>query len=76
MKKLTEECGKYSEMMVLERRVREETQNTLFRMIEDMESNLSREIENERREREDNEEQFMNLLEETCLRIERNLGNN
>lgn len=44
-------------------------------MIEDMESNLSREIDNERKEREENEESFMNLLEDTCARIERSLGN-
>lgn len=43
-------------------------------MIEDMETNLSREIDNERREREENEESFMNLLEDTCGRIERSLG--
>jgi len=39
-----------------------------------MESNLSREIDNERKEREENEESFMNLLEDTCARIERSLG--
>ena len=61
-------------MIMLERKVREETQNTLFRMIEDMENNLVREIDNERREREENEESFMNLLEETCSRIERGIG--
>ncbi len=43
-------------------------------MIEDMDSNLSREIDVERREREENEESFMNLLEETCARIERTIG--
>ena len=55
--------------------MREETQNTLFRMIEDMENNLGREIEQEKKEREENEESFMNLLEETCNRIERTLHN-
>ena len=74
MKKLNDEIHKYSDMIMLERKVREETQNTLFRMIEDMESNLSREIDNERREREENEESFMNLLEDTCAKIERSLG--
>jgi ElaB/YqjD/DUF883 family membrane-anchored ribosome-binding protein len=90
MKKLNDEIGKYSDMIMLERKVREETQNTLFRMIEgkkliifdlvitffllDMESNLTREIDNERKEREENEESFMNLLEDTCARIERSLG--
>jgi hypothetical protein len=43
-------------------------------MIEDMENNLVREIDNERKEREENEESFMNLLEETCSRIERGIG--
>lgn len=43
-------------------------------MIEDMDNNLTREIDNERKEREENEESFMNLLEETCARIERTLG--
>lgn len=46
----------------------------MFRMIEDMESNLVREIENEKKEREENEESFMNLLEDTCARIERSLS--
>jgi hypothetical protein len=42
-------------------------------MIEDMENNLVKDIENEKREREENEEGFMNLLEDTCARIERSL---
>ena len=46
----------------------------MFRMIEDMEGNLMREIDAEKREREENEESFMNLLEDTCARIERSLG--
>lgn len=62
-------------MVMLERKVREETQNTLFRMIEDMENNLMKEIDNEKKDREENEESFMNLLEDTCTRIERGLGN-
>ena len=73
MKKLNDEINKYSEMIMLERKVREETQNTLFRMIEDMESNLLKEIDNEKRERDENEESFMNLLEDTCNRIERTI---
>lgn len=38
-----------------------------------MESNLLREIDSERKEREENEESFMNLLEDTCNRIERTI---
>jgi hypothetical protein len=42
-------------------------------MIYDMEATLMLEIAEERAEREKSEEGFMNLLEETCARIERNL---
>lgn len=59
---------------MLEKKVREETQNTLFKMIEDMENNLNKEIGRERREREENHDSFVALLEETCNRIERTLG--
>jgi len=38
-----------------------------------MESTLMTEIAEERGERERSEEGFMQLLEETCVRIERNL---
>lgn len=42
-------------------------------MIQDMETTLVGEINEERYEREKSEEGFMNLLEETCSRIERNM---
>ena len=58
----------------MEKKVREETQNTLFKMIEDMEINLARELEVEKKERDENQEGFMNLLEETCTRVESNLS--
>jgi hypothetical protein len=46
-----------------------------MQMIQDMEATLMQEIGEERAERERSEEGFMNLLEETCSRIERNLLN-
>jgi len=58
---------------VLERKVREETQNTLVRLIEEMERNLTRDIQQETDERAQNEESFIDLMEQTCARIERNL---
>ncbi len=51
----------------------EETGESIRQMVADMEATLVEEIEEERRQRERNEEGFMNLLEETCARIERNL---
>ena len=58
---------------MLERKVREETQSTMVRLIEEMERNLTRDIQQETDERAQNEESFMDLMEQTCARIERNL---
>ena len=60
-------------MVSLERRVREETQGTLVRLIEELETNLSREIQAETDERVENEESFIQLLETTCARVESNM---
>lgn len=60
-------------MVSLERRVREETQGTLARLIEELETNLSREIQAETDERVENEESFIQLLETTCARVESNM---
>ena len=50
-------------MVTLEKRVREETQNTMVRLVEELESNLGREIQAETTDRAENEESFMELLE-------------
>ena len=57
-------------MVNLEKRVREETQSTLVRLVGELESNLGKEIKSETDERVENEESFMELLEQTCSRIE------
>jgi hypothetical protein len=59
---------------MLERKVREETQGTLVRLIEEMERNLMRDIQQEQDDRTQNEESFMDLIEQTCARIERNIN--
>ena len=60
-------------MVNLEKIVREETQNTLARLIDELEGNLGKEIQAETDERVENEESFMELLEQTCARIEINM---
>ena len=57
-------------MVNLEKRVREETQSTLVRLVGELETNLGKEIKSETDERVENEESFMELLEQTCARIE------
>ena len=59
--------------MDFEKKVRTETQTTLMRLIDDMEKNLMKDVQIEQEERIQNEEKFMELLEQTCTRIERNL---
>ena len=57
-------------MIELEKKVREGTQNTIMRLIEETEKKLAREILTDKDERTNNEAQFMELLEKTCKRIE------
>ena len=66
MKRLREEIGKFNEMLSLERKVREETQTTMFRMIEDIHGKVMHELQKEVKERQENEENLLRLLEETC----------
>ena len=60
-------------MISLEKRVREQTQNTLVRLVEELETNLGKEIRSEQEDRFENEESFMDLLEQTCARLEINM---
>ena len=61
--RLNSETQRIQDTVQLERKVREETQNTLVRLIEETERNLIRDIQGEQRERTQNEESFMELLE-------------
>ena len=47
----------------------------MMRLIEELETNLAREIQASTDERMENEESFIELLEQTCDRIERNMQN-
>ncbi len=58
----------------MERKVREETENTMLKMLEDMCTRLQAEIQNERSDREATEETLLKLLEETCSRVEMGLN--
>jgi hypothetical protein len=64
------QMARLSDALGAERRVREETENTMLRMLEDMAGRLQAEIAAERRDREGTEEVLLKLLEETCSRVE------
>ena len=69
MKKIQLEGSKLLEEVVLERRQREETEESILELLRDMVSRIKAEIENERCEREISEEQLLGLLEDTCSRL-------
>lgn len=63
LEKLKSETDRVHDLVMLERKVREETQSTLIRLIEEMERNLTRDIQQEQDERQHNEENFMDLMD-------------
>lgn len=50
--------------------VRNETNNKLREMIENLHQDLEKKIEQEQRERENSNNSLLNLLEESCNKIE------
>jgi len=59
-------------MLLIEKKVREETQNKIFKMIEDINYKLYTEIMSETKERENTTESLLHLLEDTCSKIDKN----
>ena len=73
VKTLSEEIGKFHEMLQFERKVREETQTTMFKMIEEIHGKVQYDLQREVKERNESEENLLRLLEETCLRVEKTI---
>ena len=75
VQKLSDEIGKFHEMILYEKKLREETQGTMFRMIEDIHGKVLYELSREAKERQESEDNLLKLLEETCLRVEKSIVN-
>jgi len=58
--------------LLIEKKVREETQTKIFKMIEEIHFKLYNEIKVEKRERESTTESLLKLLEDTCTKIDKN----
>lgn len=58
--------------MSVQRKVREETQSKIFKMIEDVNNRLQEEVKAERMQRESTKSALTRLLEETCRKVEVN----
>jgi len=59
--------------MEIEKKVREETENVLFKLLEDIDYKFQTELSKEKKVREGSQDEMMKLLEETCSRIENQL---
>jgi len=73
MRKLSEDMEKFMEMLTHEKKIREDTEKTMVKMIEDVHGRITSDLMLERRERETTEETLLKLLEETCTRVENSL---
>jgi hypothetical protein len=69
------ELDKIEEDILIDRRVKEETNGKIKALIEDLNNDVYRKVENEKKEREMSNNSLLNLLEEACNRIERNFAN-
>ena len=74
LQRLEEQVQATMAAMEREAGARQESEQSMWKMLGDMESTLMFEIQEEKAQRERNEEGFMSLLEETCARIERNFS--
>ena len=70
---LQEEVAKFHEQLDLEREQRDQAQETLARMIDEINDRVEDMLQNEIQQREETEERLIELLESTCSRVERSL---
>lgn len=53
----------------MEKKSREETEESILELLRDMVGRIKNEIECEKKERESSEETLLSLLEETCTKL-------
>ena len=69
IKRINEESGKLVETIQMEKKAREETEESILELLRDMVNRIKAELENEKKERESSEETLLSLLEETCTKL-------
>jgi len=67
--KIDEEAERISEIINIEKKAREETEEAILEMLRDMVNKIKIEIDNEKKDREENEETLLSLLEDTCNKL-------
>lgn len=57
------------EVLQIEKKSREETEESILELLRDMVGRIKNELESEKKERESSEETLLSLLEETCTKL-------
>jgi hypothetical protein len=70
---VNEEIVKIQDGLHIEQKTREDSENSLIKVLEDMCQKMQNEVQLERKDREGTEEIFLKLLEETCDRVQSGL---
>jgi len=68
---LNNEIVKFQETLGSERKIREENENIMFRMLEDINAKFQGEVETEKHKRLTSQDDMLKLLEDMCNRVER-----
>ena len=67
--RITEETQRLVDMVMAEKKAREETEEALLEMLKAMINAMKTQLENERQERQNNQEYLINLLEDMCNKL-------
>ena len=67
--RITEETQRLVDMVMNEKKAREETEEALLEMLKAMINAMKTQLENERQERQNNQDYLINLLEDMCNKL-------
>ena len=67
--RITEETQRLVDMVMAEKKAREETEEALLEMLKAMINAMKTQLENERQERQNNQDYLINLLEDLCNKL-------
>jgi aspartokinase len=69
MKSITDELVKINNSINVERRSRDESEQSIFEMLKDVVNRVKLELDQEKKIREETEEHLLSLLEDTCNKL-------
>ena len=71
---MAQDVRSVEELLKAEIKVREETEKTMLKIIEESSNKLHIETQTEKRNREETHETLIRIMEQTCQSVEQNIG--